>query len=226
MKEGPDIAHVAALIGDPARANILTALMSGKALTATELACEAGIAAPTVSGHVRKLMGGGLILGCSQGRHRYFQLAGPHVANLLEVMMGFAAAQGYLRTRPGPRDPALRAARVCYRHLAGEAGVRMYDSLMGRGFLALAPDGLSLTTQGEDFLVSCGLDLTGVNKARPPLCRNCLDWSERRFHLGGSLGRGLMDFIFQKGWATQLPRSRVVHFTQKGRRTFEKMFPL
>jgi len=226
MKDGPDIARIAALIGDPARANILTALMSGKALTATELASEAGISAPTVSGHVRKLMDGGLIVGCSQGRHRYFQLAGPDVANLLEVIMGFAASQGHLRTRPGPRDPALRAARICYRHLAGEAGVRMYDSLLAQAFLVLDGDALSLTQQGEDFLVSLGVDLAALSKKHPPHCRNCLDWSERRYHLGGPLGRSLMDFIIQQGWALQAPGSRVIRFTKTGQKAFEKMFPL
>ncbi|MBS0984416.1 helix-turn-helix transcriptional regulator [Gluconobacter cerinus] len=226
MKDGPDIARIAALIGDPARSNILTALMSGKALTATELASEAGISAPTVSGHVRKLMDGGLIVGCNQGRHRYFQLAGSNVANLLEVIMGFAASQGHLRTRPGPRDPALRAARICYRHLAGEAGVRMYESLLARAFLILDEDALSLTPQGESFLLSLGVDLTALSKKHPPQCRNCLDWSERRYHLGGPLSRRLMDFIFQKGWATQLPHSRTIQFTQTGQKAFEKMFPL
>ena len=226
MKDGPDIARIAALIGDPARSNILTALMSGKALTATELASEAGISAPTVSGHVRKLMDGGLIVGCNQGRHRYFQLAGSNVANLLEVIMGFAASQGHLRTRPGPRDPALRAARICYRHLAGEAGVRMYESLLARAFLVLDEDALSLTPQGEDFLLSLGVDLTSLSKKPPPQCRNCLDWSERRYHLGGPLGRSLMDFIFQKGWALQESGSRIIRFSKKGQKAFERMFPL
>lgn len=226
MKDGPDIARIAALIGDPARANILTALMSGKALTATELASEAGISAPTVSGHVRKLMDGGLIAGCSQGRHRYFQLAGPDVANLLEVIMGFAASQGHLRTRPGPRDPALRAARICYRHLAGEAGVRMYDSLLAQAFLVPDGDVLSLTQHGEDFLVSLGVDLEALSKKHPPHCRNCLDWSERRYHLGGPLGRCLMDFILQQGWVLQAPGSRVIRFTKAGQKAFERIFSL
>ncbi len=135
MKEGPSIASVAALIGDPARANMLAALMSGRALTAGELAREAGIAAPTASGHLARLREAGLVLVEAQGRHRYVRLAGPEVAAVLEGLMGLSARDGRLRTRPGPRDPALRTARVCYDHLAGEWGVRLYDALLADGRL-------------------------------------------------------------------------------------------
>ena len=122
MKEGPDIAHVAALIGDPARANMLTALLSGKALTATELASEAGVTVQTASSHLAKLGTGGLLRQRKQGRHKYFSLAGADVAHVLEGLMGLAAGAGHLRTRTGPKDAQLRKARVCYNHLAGDMG--------------------------------------------------------------------------------------------------------
>src|ERR1051326_4931839 len=129
MKEGPSIAPVAALAGDPARANMLSALLSGKALTASELANEAGVTAQTASSHLAKLEDGGLIAAVKQGRHRYFRLADRDVAEMLEKMMGVAARAGHLRTRTGPSDPAMRKARVCYDHLAGEMGVQLFDGL-------------------------------------------------------------------------------------------------
>src|SRR5580693_4120809 len=135
MKEGPAIAPVAALAGDPARANMLAALLAGKALTASELANEAGVTVQTASSHLSKLEGGGLIAGVKQGRHRYFRLADSDVADMLEKMMGVAARAGHLRTRPGPGDPAMRHARVCYDHLAGEMGVAMFDALSRKGHI-------------------------------------------------------------------------------------------
>ena len=137
MKEGPDIAQIGALIGDPARANMLTALMGGQALTATELAGAAGITLSTASSHLAKLEAGGLVGQRKQGRHRYFTLADDEVGLLLEGLMGFAAHRGYLRARPGPKDPALRKARVCYNHLAGDFGVRMLDRLVADGHVAV-----------------------------------------------------------------------------------------
>ncbi len=141
MKEGPSIATIAALMGDPARANMLGALMAGRALTAGELAREAGVSAPTASGHLARLSEAGLVLVEAQGRHRYFRLSGPDVALVLEGLMGLAARTGRLRTRPGPRDPALRQARTCWDHMAGEWAVRLYDGLVADGRLA-ATDGV------------------------------------------------------------------------------------
>ena len=136
------------LIGDPARANMLTALMGGKALTATELANEAGITAQTASSHLGKLEGAGLLAQRRQGRHRYFSLAHDDVGQVLEGMMGLAAKQGHMRTRTGPKDPALRQARVCYNHLAGDFGVRMFDSLVARDLLRVTGESLTLTAAG------------------------------------------------------------------------------
>ena len=148
MKEGPDIARIAALIGDPARANMLTALMSGKAVTATELAQEANVTLQTASTHLSKLDQGGLLRPRKQGRHKYFSLANDDVARVLEGLMGLAAGSGHLRSRTGPRDPALRKARVCYNHLAGDLGIRLFDSLVSRGFLQTRRGALHLSKAG------------------------------------------------------------------------------
>ena len=159
MKEGPSIAPIAALAGDPARANMLAALLSGKALTASELANEAGITAQTASSHLSKLESGGLIAGVKQGRHRYFRLTGSDVADMLEKMMGVAARAGHLRTRPGPSDPVIRKARVCYDHLAGEMGVAMFDGLARAGCIAVRASEVRLTRKGENFGREFGIEL-------------------------------------------------------------------
>lgn len=223
MKEKPDIARIAGLIGDPARANMLTALLAGKALTASELAQEAGITLQTASSHLGKLEQGGLLRPRKQARHKYFSLAGDEVAHALEALMGLAANAGHLRTQPGPKDAGLREARVCYNHLAGDMGTRLFDSMVARGFLRLDGEDVGLTAAGADFVRKCGIDLDGLKAKRAPLCRQCLDWSERRSHLAGSLGRAILDRIEELGWARRSPESRAVLFSQHGKACFGEL---
>ncbi|WP_102868673.1 ArsR/SmtB family transcription factor [Pseudovibrio exalbescens] len=224
MKDGPDIARIAALIGDPARANMLTALMSGKALTATELSQEAGITLQTASSHLAKLDAGGLLSPRKQGRHKYFSIASDQVAHLLETLMVLAAGSGHLRTRTGPRDEEMRKARVCYNHLAGHMGIVMYESFLRKGFLHVATDDLTLTNTGASFVDGFGIDLKELKAKKSPLCRECLDWSERRSHLAGSLGRALLARMENLGWAKRVPESRVVRFTKAGQAEFDATF--
>lgn len=224
MKAGPNISLVASLVGDPARANMLTALMSGRALTASELAQEAGITAQTASSHLSKLETGGLIARTKQGRHRYFRLADEDIADVLEGLMGLAARAGHMRVRTGPKDPALRKARVCYNHLAGETGVAMLDSLTGRGMITQDGDALTLTDAGRRFMSDFGINVDGLGTRRRPLCRACLDWSSRRSHLAGALGTALLGRIYALKWATREPGTRVVRFSRTGEREFENMF--
>ena len=226
MKEGPNIARLGALIGDPARANMLTALMSGKALTPSELGAVAGIKLPTTSAHLAKLEAGGLVTQRQQGRHRYFSLADDDVGALLERMMGVAADKGHLPVRTGPKDPALRKARVCYNHLAGELAVQMFDSCRARDFLVDGADALELSLEGREFMTDLGIDVTGVSGSRRPLCKPCLDWSARRSHLAGSLGSELLDRFYAMRWAEREEGSRVVRFTRSGELRFLKAFPL
>ena len=214
MKEGPDISRIAALIGDPARANILTALMTGKALTATELAAEAGVTLQTASAHLAKLEGGGLITLRKSGRHKYFRLAGDDVGHVLEALMGLAAGAGHLRTRTGPKDAALREARVCYNHLAGAKGIALYRGLLARGVLQEVGDDLQLTDSGADFLSGFGVDVDKLSRGKAPLCRSCLDWSARQTHLAGSVGRALLARMQALGWAERV----------EGTRAFEETF--
>jgi len=224
MKDGPDISRVAALIGDPARANILTALMSGKALTASELASEAGVTLQTASSHLSKLETGGMIRLRREGRHKYFRLAGEEVASVLEALMGLAAGTGQLRHRPGPKDPEMRRARVGYNHLAGDMGTQMFDNLRIRGLLSAKDDKLLLTKAGRAFITEFGIDLERLPKSRAPLCRECLDWSERRSHLAGQLGRAMLARMEELKWAKRVAGTRIVRFTRDGLRDFERTF--
>lgn len=216
MKEGPDISRIAALIGNPACANMLTALAAGPALTVTELAQEAGLGLSTVSGHLAKLEGARLVAVERQGRHRYFRLADADVMAALEGLMPLAARAGHLRTRVGPRDPELRHARSCYDHLAGDLAVRIFDSLAQRALIQVRGNAVHVTDRARPFFSTRGIDFDTLVQGRRPLCRKCLDWSERRSHLGGTLGAAIFDQLLQRKWASQSRGSRVVRFAKGG----------
>ncbi len=224
MSNALSIATVASLIGDPARANMLAALMGGMALTATELAREAGVTASTASGHLARLLGGGLVLDVRQGRHRYFRLAGPEVAEVLESLME-VAARGDVRRRIGPKEAALRHARVCYDHLAGAAGVGLADGLLAAGHLAFEDQAFRATPSGRVFLCAFGVDMAALERQRRPLCRACLDWSERRPHLGGALGAALLARLIETGWMRRTAGSRVVQVTPAGQLGMARLWP-
>jgi DNA-binding transcriptional ArsR family regulator len=227
MKAGPDIAMIAALVGDPARANMLTALMTGRALTATELAHEGGITPQTASSHLGKLEAGGLIEQEKQGRHRYYRLSDPDVAGVLEGLEGLAARTGHMRVRTGPKDPALRRARVCYDHLAGDLGVQMLDGMKKQRLIRQRKQDIELTPEGERFLTrSLQISADSLAHPRRPLCKACLDWSERRHHLAGTLGAAIMTRFTVLKWAARdaAPGSRVVNFTRNGEKRFAALF--
>jgi DNA-binding transcriptional ArsR family regulator len=224
MRNGPSIAAVGALVGDPARANILTSLMSGQALTATELAHEAGIAATTASGHLAKLLYGGLLLVEKQGRHRYYRLSGPDVATAIEALMDLVGHAGHRRVRPGPQDPEMRKARVCYDHLAGERGVELFARLTRLKLVVLEDGAFTITPVGAAQFQLFGIDIEALRAAKRPICRTCLDWSERRTHLAGGLGTTLLNRFFENKWMHRVEGSRVVKFTPRGEAAFAKLF--
>jgi DNA-binding transcriptional ArsR family regulator len=227
MKAGPDIALVASLVGDPARSNMLTALMTGRALTASELAHQAGITPQTASSHLAKLEAGGLIEPEKQGRHRYYHLTGPDVAAVLEGLESLAARAGHMRVRTGPKDPALRRARVCYDHLAGDLGVQMLDSMRKQRLVRQSKQAIELTAEGKRFMAKAlQIDADMLAHPRRPVCKACLDWSERRHHLAGTLGAALMTRFTELKWAARdaTPGSRVVNFSRNGERRFAALF--
>lgn len=216
MSEGPNIVRVAALIGDNARAEVLSALMSGGALTATELADMAGVTKQTISFHLAKLLEAGLLKVHQQGRHRYFRLAGQDVAQVLESLMGMAVRSEGARPRTGPRDPALRKARICYDHLAGELGVLAYEEMLRQGVFETRQEGPWLTEHGRLWFRRLGIDTDAVACSRRSFCRACLDWSERRHHLAGALGAALLARIQELGWAKRARDSRAIVFSDRG----------
>lgn len=215
------LAEVGAALGDPARARMLTALLDGRALTAGELAFHGGIAAPTASGHLAKLTALGLLALETQGRHRYYRLASPLVARMLEGVQLVAAVEGPKRHRPpGPADAQLRLARTCYDHLAGRLGVALADALVGGGHVELDGEGGRVTATGAGFLAGFGLELETLAGGRRCFCRPCLDWSERRPHLAGALGQALAERCFELGWLRRIKDSRALAITPAGREGF------
>jgi DNA-binding transcriptional ArsR family regulator len=220
----PSLAEIAALVGNPARANMLTALLDGRALSASELAYAGGVAPQTASEHLAKLNEGRLLALAKQGRHSYYRLASPLIARMLESIMA-VAADGPARYQPRWRGgDALRNARTCYDHLAGRLGVALADALVERDRVALSDDGGIVTPQGEEFFLGFGVDLGERGRSRRPFCRPCLDWSERRSHLAGALGAALAARSFELGWITRKRDTRAVLITDKGERGFSETF--
>ncbi len=219
----PNIAVIAGIIGDNARAKMLTALMSGKALTATELALEADITAQTASSHLAKLLDGQLVVVRKQGRHKYVQLKNASVANLLESLLSLSSLAKH-EIKTGPADIRLRYARVCYDHLAGELGVKIYDALVLNHYLVDQGEETQLTQSGIDFFQSLGVDWQQLKKTKRSLCKSCLDWSERRNHLAGALGQWLFNDMLDKGWLVRELDSRVLNVSTKGEKAIFKQY--
>jgi len=218
MRHDVDLAGLAALIADPARARMLMSLMGGTALTATELALEARIAPSTASAHLAKLTEGEILAIEKQGRHRYFRLFDAEIASMLEDLTEVASRRGP-RRRTGPTDPAMRVARVCYDHLAGERGVWLLERLHDRKILANG----NVSREGRTFFEQFGIDLEELAKSRRAFSRTCLDWSERRHHLGGALGAAILDRIFALRWARRESDGRAVIFSANGERAFRAL---
>lgn len=224
IASGNAIAEIAALIGDTARANILSELMGGQALTAGELARAAGVSAQTTSGHLAKLQDAGLInLEKQQGRHRYFRITSSEIAHVMEALSS-AVAQGPKRYRPtGPKDEAMRFARTCYDHMAGQLGTSLTDSLCRRGHVILSDGAGLITEDGQRFFCDFGIDF---EPSKRPICRTCLDWSERRPHLAGWLGAAILSRSLDLGWVSRSSESRALHVTKAGRVGFTAQFEI
>lgn len=236
MLSTASIAETAALAGDPARANMLAALMDGRALTATELARVAGITPQTASGHLARLKGASFLAMERQGKHHYYRLASPAIANMLESIMAVAGSlngEGGPRKKKavvvGPRDKALRRARTCYDHLAGQVAVAMADRMAELGLLDFSADGGALTDEGVILLRGIGVDLDSAaarsnRRGGPIFCRPCLDWSERRPHIAGSVGAAICHACFSQGWIRRIEGTRAVAITPFGHMALSNAF--
>lgn len=220
MPDSPDMAFVAGAIADPTRGRMLMSLMRGQALTATELALDGDVTPSTASAHLSRLTEAGLVSVARQGRHRYFRIARPEVAAMLEGMANLANSCGP-KFVTGPRDPALRHARICYDHLAGETAVGLLARLRERGLIVGDDDSLTLSARGEQWASALGIDLSALHSRRRQLCRPCLDWSERRTHLAGSLGAAILDRMLALRYLRRTT-GRAVTLSENGRRLVER----
>jgi DNA-binding transcriptional ArsR family regulator len=210
----PQLAEVAQLVADPGRANMLSTLMDGRALCASELALVAGVTPQTASSHLAKLVERALLTVEKRGSRRLYRLATPLVA-----------VTGPPRFRPPSKiDAEMRRARTCYDHLAGELGVALTDGMIACGHLVLDADAGELTGEGAAFLAGLGADLTSPARARRAFCRPCLDWSERRAHLGGSVGASIASLSFERDWIRRRPRGRSIEITADGIAAFRDLF--
>ena len=200
------LAATAALLGDPARAAMLQAMFGGEALTAGELARIAGIGAPAASAHLARLVDGGLVAVHRQGRHRYHRLAAEEVAAALE-MLGDLTLSVAAPRRGWPHGEGFRTARLCWDHVAGRLGVALHQGLVGRGWLTPAAGGWATTAAGDAGLAALGVDVTAARTARRFAC-DCMDWSERRVHLAGGLGREIAACCLRRHWLSRVPPAR------------------
>ncbi|PSW17237.1 transcriptional regulator [Photobacterium sanctipauli] len=212
------MAALAAAMSDASRMKILCALMDGRAWTATELSAVANIAASTTSSHLSRLVKANLVTCLSQGRHRYFRLYSSSIASLLENMMGVTFQASNPSRSKVPEE--LLKARTCYDHLAGEIAVKLYDSLVTNGWIE--NDGSDLTLQGKEKLLQLGIKLDAKTKRKK--CCPCLDWSERKFHVGGFLGASLLNFFESHHWIEKVPGYREVIITPKGHQGLHRHF--
>src|SRR5580704_16231809 len=216
MVAAANLVEVAALVGDTARATMLNALMGGQWLTATELAYCANVSRSTASGHLSKLVAARLLTVTRKRRFSYYRIASPLVATMLESIKVVAAIEVPPRRQPrSASDDALRFARSCYDHLAGQAGVAVTDALVAMGHIVLTDEGGEVTSSGRRFLSAFGADLRP--RTRRTFCQPCLDWSERRYHVRGLVGSAILNRLLALGWFKHKPNSRALHLMPAGR---------
>jgi DNA-binding transcriptional ArsR family regulator len=220
------ISRIASAIGEPARARILYSLMDGRARTATELAAVAEVGAPTASSHLSRLVTEHLVKVLTQGKHRFYSLEGPNVASVLESLSVLA---GGPRNKFVPTTPSsLRAARTCYDHIAGTLGVMLHDRFTARGWIAAHSDGgdyaYDVTPKGALAFQAIGIDVDATRALRRKFACGCLDWSERRFHLGGAMGAALLHVAMKRKWVAADTDGRALAITGYGRREILERF--
>jgi DNA-binding transcriptional ArsR family regulator len=214
------VAEIGSLLGDPARVNMMIALLDGRAWTARELSDRAGVSPQTASSHLAKLVGARMVLVEKQGRHHYHRLASIEIAQLIEQMHVAGAALAIPGDGPGPRDPAMRELRSCYDHLAGRIAVEIGEKLLKDG------EGARLEPQAGDLLKRMGIDLEALARSRRKLCRTCLDWSERRPHIAGSLGAAMLERFGELGWVKRRDASRALILTASGELGLAEIFQI
>lgn len=221
-----DLAAVGQVLGDTHRARFMLALMGGQELPAGELASRVGISSSLASAHLAKLVQSGLVTVRKQGRHRYFQLAGPAIAQAVEALLAIAPHCSATGLTSVTRGQALQRARTCYDHVAGRLGVALADSFEQHKFITVAASGWTLTSQGERRLSTLGVDVGTMRQGRRPVLRPCQDWTERRAHMAGALGQALADCFLRLEWVRRSASSRALVVTAVGERQLLAQFAI
>ena len=224
MITGAILAEIAALMGDPARATMVAALLDGRPLTASELAAAARVTPQTASAHLAKLTQAGVLSVARRGRHRHFTLGSPAVADMIDGIAGVALAKRP-RSRPlSPQAHALSAARICFDHLAGRLSVDLTDAFVAREYVVVDNEAAEITTAGRRFFTGFGIELPARRSTRRHFCRLCLDWTERRPHVAGTFGAAITKRYFDLGWMERMNRGQAIIVTPRGRRGFRETF--
>jgi DNA-binding transcriptional ArsR family regulator len=220
----PNVAAVGALMGDPARAAMLAALFDGRALPASELAFRSGVSPQSASAHLAKLVDGGLLEVTSSGRHRLFRIASSEVAHALEALTAIARPAEIVALSQSTAMERLREARSCYDHLAGRLGVAVTDALLENRAIRKAGDDFDVAENGDAFFSELGVDVGQARSSRRSFARYCIDWTERRPHLAGSLGAALFDRFLQAGWLRRRTSERALEITPAGELELARRF--
>ncbi|MFW9335763.1 ArsR/SmtB family transcription factor [Paenibacillus polymyxa] len=226
MSTQSNVAMIASLVSEPSRAAILTALLDGRFHTASELAHMAGIKPQTASFHLAKMTEAQVITVEKQGRHRYYGIQDPEVAQVMESLLSIAPPVPIKSLKQASENEAIRLARTCYDHVAGHLGVQIMSFFMQKGILSEDQDGLHITQQGEIFFADFQINLKNTRQKRRSFSHKCLDWSERRHHLAGALGSALLDRLFELHWVEHLPTTRAIRITAEGKRGFKEVFSI
>lgn len=226
MSTQSNVAMIASLVSEPSRAAILTALLDGRFHTASELAHMAGIKPQTTSFHLAKMTEAQVVTVEKQGRHRYYGIQDPEVAQVMESLLSIAPPVPIKSFKQASENEAIRLARTCYDHVAGHLGVQIMSFFMQKGILSEDQDGLHITQQGEIFFADFQINLKNTRQKRRSFSHKCLDWSERRHHLAGALGSALLDRLFELHWVEHLPTTRAIRITAEGKRGFKEVFSI
>ncbi|WP_209847116.1 ArsR/SmtB family transcription factor [Paenibacillus sediminis] len=226
MNVNSNVAMVAALVSEASRAAILTALLDGRFHPASELAHMAGITPQTASFHLNKMVDANIVTVQKQGRHRYYGIRNQEIAQVLESLLSIAPPAQIKSLRQSSEDKAIRLARTCYDHLAGNLGVQLTESLITMGVLYEDENEFRVTHQGKEFFTSFQINLQEVKRRRRSLSHKCLDWTERRHHLAGALGNAILEKLFELKWIERLSNTRAIKITPNGKKGLKEIFSI
>ncbi|RAS71695.1 ArsR/SmtB family transcription factor [Priestia endophytica] len=226
MNANPNVAKIATLVSESSRAAILTVLLDGRFHPVNELAYMAGIKPQTASFHLTKMMNANVVAVEKQGRHRYYGILNEEVAQVMESLLSLAPPVEVKSLKQATEEKQIRFARTCYDHLAGSLGIQLKDSLIEKGFLSEEQNEFLITEEGHEFFKALQIDMGKARKKRRSFSPKCLDWSERRHHIAGSLGNVILEKLLELNWIQRLPNTRAIKITSEGKRGLKETFSI